>query len=96
MKQIKCSKCGEWNNDLDYCQNCSEPISREVIEEIREDIRQQERGKEAPSFDEVIIMKARNSKNVIVKFGYYSLYTVSAIVALFGAFIAWGVAMVNA
>ena len=96
MRQIKCSNCGEWNNDRDYCGHCSEPISREVIEEIREEKRIEERGKQSKALDEIIMEKARSSNNPLVRFGYYSIYVVSMIATIIGAFFAWVVAMVNA
>ena len=96
MKQIKCSNCGEWNTDRDNCDHCAEPISRELIEEIREEKREIERGKNGPSLDEVIMQKARESKNVFVKFGYYSFYFLTMIAISIGAFGAWMIAMLNA
>lgn len=30
--QRKCSHCGTWNKNVDYCSNCNQPISLQEIE----------------------------------------------------------------
>jgi ribosomal protein L37E len=73
---IKCSNCGTWNENVDYCTACNHPVSREAILKARDVVRE-EKTKEipVPKLDKWI-GNWKNSSNPILKYTYflYDLY----------------------
>ncbi|TCK67960.1 hypothetical protein DFQ05_1744 [Winogradskyella wandonensis] len=88
-KIIKCSKCGTYNKNKDYCDNCGALISykkkREQRIEEEKTIRFEKAKKKPPNF----IEKLRAHQNLAYRILGWILYSGFAVVSAIGAFIAW-------
>lgn len=91
----KCSSCGNWNRDNDYCATCGNPISPRVIEQIREKAREEERLKIPPTKLDVFIHKWKNSRFLPLRWLYKILYTIAFIFFAVASFFAWLAATPN-
>lgn len=100
ISKIKCSNCGTFNTNKDYCENCGELINpklkREIsnqkrLEQQEEDERNRVKGK-----FELFIERNRNHKNIFIRLFFQLLYGIWFIVMAIGAFIAWLFAAVAA
>ena len=89
MAEIKCSKCGTWNKDLDYCATCSELISPILIEEEREKVREEIRQNTPPTKLDIFIEKWKNSRFFLIRAVYYILYSIGFIFFSVAGFFAW-------
>ena len=98
--KIKCSNCGTFNTNRDYCENCGALINpklkREKSDQKRIDDREkEERNREKGQF-ELFIDRNRNHKNIIIRLFFQLIYGIWFIVMAIGAFIAWLFAAVAA
>lgn len=96
MIERKCTSCKTWNKDEDYCTNCGASLSPKAIDKQKAQKRKEEEAKLVPSKLDVRLEKMKNSKNLFVRGTYQIIHGVTIIMAAFGAFLAWLVAMANA
>lgn len=95
---IKCSNCGVFNTDKEYCENCGELISHEKKQELKAQQVQKEILEEAiedfqnPNLPE----RLKKHPNFFVKVLGWILFSIWMTVSLIGAFLAWFIAMVAA
>ncbi|MDX2359705.1 MAG: hypothetical protein QNK23_02785 [Crocinitomicaceae bacterium] len=91
----KCLNCGTWNKDNEYCTNCKEAVSPVVIEEIREQKREERRNSIPPSKIDVFLDKWKNSRFFLLKVLYHILYSIAVIFFSIAGFFAWLAASPN-
>ena len=91
----KCLKCGTWNKDNEYCTNCEAAVSPIVIEEIREQEREERRKNVPPSKLDIFLDNWKNSRFIVLKGLYYVLYTIAFIFFSIAGFFAWLAASPN-
>lgn len=89
MAEIKCSKCGTWNKDLDHCATCNELISPILIEEEREKVREEIRQNTPPTKLDIFLHNWKNSRFFLIKAIYYILYSIGFIFFSIAGFFAW-------
>ena len=95
---IKCSNCGVFNEDREYCKNCGNLISyakkqelkaakvkQEAIDEAIEDL-------ENPNLAE----RLKKHPNMFARLFGWILFSIWTVISLIGAFLAWVIAMVAA
>lgn len=87
--QRKCSQCATWNNDEDYCVNCGNVLSPQLIEVEKEKVRKKRRESALPSKLDVFIDHWKGSKYWVFRALYQLLYSVAVIFFSIGAFFAW-------
>lgn len=90
----KCPNCSEWNKDVDYCTNCNEVLSPQIIEEEREKVREERRYREPNAFDK-FIHRWKNSRFLMLRVLYQILYTIGVIFFAIASFFAWLAASPN-
>jgi len=96
MIERKCSNCGTWNNDEDYCKSCGTALSPKALDKQKTEQLKKEAAAIPPSKVDVFLEKAKTSKYLVVRIGYYIFYSIFLVLGAFGAFIAWLAAMANA
>ena len=96
MIERKCSNCGSWNKDEDYCAFCKAPLSPKAIDSEKTIQLKKEAQAIPPSKLDVFLLKAKTSNFFVVRIIYYLFYSVFIIIGAFGAFIAWLAAIANA
>jgi hypothetical protein len=75
----KCPKCQTWNKEEDYCVQCGEILSPEIIEVKREEKREEIR-KSAPMPPlDAFLYKWKNSRYWILRILYKILRTIAVI-----------------
>lgn len=97
---IRCSKCGVFNVNNEYCEACGNLLSivkqREIVRAKRdEQVLKAELAKE-PSRIELYIQKMRQHRLWVVRAFFEVIYITWVIAMAIGAFIAWLVAMIVA
>jgi hypothetical protein len=85
----KCLQCGTWNKDNDFCIQCSAPVSPIIIEEKREEKREEIRRNKIPSKVDIFIENWKNSRFWILRALYKILYTIAVIFFSIAGFFAW-------
>ena len=96
MIERKCLACGTWNKDEDLCINCSNPISPSAIITAKEKKRKEEDdAKIPPSKLDIYLEKAKNSRFLIIRLGYYIMYSIVMFIGAIGVFLAWMAALAN-
>lgn len=97
-KTIKCSECGVFTTDSDYCKNCGALISYQKKEEIRAEVLKKELIDEErykldnPSWVE----RLKKHPFWLYRIVGFLLYSVIFIVSTIGSLLAWFIAMVAA
>ena len=95
MIERKCLKCGTWNEAEKFCKSCGAALAPEEI--IKEEEAKKKVEAESIPKDklDILIEHARGSKYMLVRWIFYSIYTVAFIVTAIGSFfaylVAWGV-----
>lgn len=92
MIERKCLKCNTWNGDEKFCTNCGAALAPEEIikeEENKKLVLELEKPKDKL---DILIEKAKGSKYLLVRWAFYSLYSVAFIVTAIGSFLAYLVA----
>lgn len=95
MIERKCPHCGSWNGNEDYCKNCGEAISHEVLEKIRYEKLTQEAQNKPPDKFDLFAAKLKNHRFFLLRWVYQIGYSIGMVFAAIGAFLAWMVAMAN-
>jgi ribosomal protein L32 len=95
---IKCPKCGTFNTNRDYCENCGTLISFQVKTDIRELQEKEKRVAEVQWRLENPNWVERMKKHAFVPYRIvgWILYSAFLVVSAIGGAIAWFVAMVAA
>ena len=89
MIQRKCSNCGTWNGDVDYCIKCNSVVSLEEEDRIRTAKFIEEQKNRPKDKLDLLIEKYKNHNNIIVKGIFYIFYSIYIVFAGIGAFMAW-------
>lgn len=97
---IRCSKCGVFNVNIDYCEACGNLLSvvkqREIVRAERDEQILKAELERKPSRFELYVQKMRNHRFWIVRIFFELIYTTWVIAMAIGAFIAWLVAIIVA
>jgi len=93
--QRKCTSCGTWNLDNDYCSSCNTLISPIIIEEEREKAREERRKNVPLSKTDIFINNWKNSRFFLLRWLYKIVYTISVIFIAIASFFAWMAASPN-
>ncbi len=91
----KCSVCGTWNTDVDYCSNCQALLSPLIIEEKREEEREKRRSNAPLTPLDIFIDRWKNHRFWVLRILYKILYTISVIFLSIAAFFAYLAASPN-
>lgn len=92
MIERKCKECNTWNGENDYCFNCNSALSPKA----RNKKELEEAGPPEKDLPEQILEKASESRFLIVKLFFYSIYGFMMVFISIGAFLAWLTAMIAA
>ena len=94
MAQRKCSNCGHWNTDLDYCEKCNTLVSLELQIELEHAKKWQERVNKEPDQLDHIVDGIRYSRwwvfRAIYWIGHSVWVVLISILTFFMYMIAWG------
>jgi uncharacterized membrane protein YvbJ len=94
MAQRKCSECGHWNTDLDYCEKCGHLINLELQVQVEQKKKWAEKATKEPDKLDVIVDYFRYSKWWIFRAIYAVFHAVwvmvVAIISFFIYLMAWG------
>lgn len=100
QSKIKCSNCGTFNTNSDYCENCGALINpklkREKSDQKRHDDREEEDRNRVKGKFELFIERNLNHKFILIRLFFQLLYGIWFVVMAIGAFIAWLFAAVAA
>lgn len=91
----KCPSCGTWNKDEDYCTNCGALISPKIIEEKREEAREERRNSIPPTKLDLFLERWKNSKYLLLRIIYQIVYAISVTFIAIASFFAWLAASPN-
>lgn len=92
MIERKCTKCQTWNQEEKFCKNCGTALAPDEIEKIEEAKRQEWRDKQPRPKLDILLEKAKNHKNPVVRILFYILYSAGIIIFAIGSFITYLVA----
>ena len=91
----KCPTCGTWNKDEDYCTQCGTVLSPQLIEEKREEEREQRRNSIPPSKIDLFLKKWEHSNFLLLRILYKIVYGVTVAFIAIASFFAWLAASPN-
>lgn len=91
----KCTACGTWNEDQDYCIECGQLISPLLIEEIRETQREERRNSIPPTKLDLFIERWKHSKYFVLRVLFQILYAISFAFIAIASFFAYLAASPN-
>ena len=97
-RNIKCSNCGVFNKDKEYCKNCNALISYEKKRALKEvEIKQIEVKKAKYKIDNPnLAERLKKHPFFVVKIFGWILYSAYLLISVIGGLLAWFVAMVAA
>lgn len=90
----KCPTCQSWNKEKDFCTNCGEVLSPQIIEDQREQAREKRRYRPPTKFQE-FIKRWKNSRFLLLRVLYQILYTIGVIFFAIASFFAYLAATPN-
>ena len=95
---IKCSNCGVFNTNKEYCENCNALISEEIKRAKNEQkVKEEEIAEKIEELKKLnFVDKLRKHPFFLVKFVGWILHSVWIVLNIIGGLIAWFVAMVAA
>ena len=98
VSHIKCSNCGEFNTNREYCKACNVLISHKKKEEARvKKVREKEISNAISQIEKQSFAdKMRNHPFFLLKIFGWVLHSVWIIINIIGGIVAWFVAMVAA
>ena len=98
VSHIKCSNCGVFNTNNEYCESCNTLISHQKkIEEKKEVVHQKEVEDAIIKLEkETFIKKLRKHPFFLMRFFGLILHSVWIVLNIIAGFVAWFVAMVAA
>lgn len=89
MIERKCLKCGTWNGDEQFCKSCGAAIAPDVIIREEELVKRKEAAAVPKDKLDILIGKARGSKYLLVRWMFYSAYSVVVVVTAIASFFAY-------
>lgn len=89
MIERKCLKCGTWNGEEKFCKSCGAALAPEEIIKEEEAAKKVEAELIPKDRLDILIERARGSKYMLVRWMFYSIYTVTLIVTAIGSFFAY-------
>lgn len=91
--QRRCSNCGTWNGNVDYCTNCNHPISIVAIEKIERIEKAEIAANKPPDKLDIALEKYKNHPFFLVRWIYFVVHSIfllfMGIGSLIAYFIAW-------
>lgn len=97
-KIIKCPKCNTFNKNNNFCNNCGHLLSQKVIrirkenQVLQNEIKKEIYKKENPGF----VIRLKNHPFLLYKCIGWVLYSITMVISIIGAGLAWFIAMVAA
>ena len=91
----KCPSCSTWNKEEDYCTNCGTLISPIIIEQKREEMREERRKSIPPTKFDIFIDRWENSRYLLLRILYKVVYTITIGFLAIASFFAWLAASPN-
>lgn len=85
----KCPKCGQWNNDNDYCRQCGEVLSPVIIDEKREAVREKLWAEDKETAFDRFLIRWKNSGFFLFRWIYYTFYSIGMIFLAIASFLAY-------
>jgi len=89
----KCTNCGTWNQQNDFCVQCDTPISPKEVQKIQVDNRAKIINKRPKSKLDLFIEKVKNSTNPFVIILYKTVSFVWFIYMAILSFFLWFIAL---
>ncbi|TXD54385.1 MULTISPECIES: hypothetical protein [unclassified Polaribacter] len=95
---IKCPKCGLFNTNKDYCENCNTLISNDKKRELKiAAVKQQQIDEAIYSIENPgLAERLKKHPNAFYRVVGWVLYSIITVVSLIGAGLAWAITMVAA
>lgn len=94
MAQRKCSKCGHWNTDLDYCEKCNNLLNLQLQVEIEQQQKEERRSIQPPDRLDRLFDAFKHSRFLPIRILYHILYSIwlvfIAVLSFFMYILAWG------
>ena len=88
----KCPKCGEWNNNEEYCTQCGQLLNPVKIR-IQEDVEQKKAfSAKPPDKLDIFLQKFKHSRFFLFRWLYYVLYSIWLVFGVVVSFILYMVA----
>lgn len=91
----KCPSCSIWNKEEDYCINCGTLISPIIIEQKREEMREERRKGIPPTKFDIFLDRWENSRYLLLRILYKVVYTITIGFLAIASFFAWLAASPN-
>lgn len=89
----KCTSCGTWNSDEDFCTNCGSPISLKELKKLERQ-RQEKRLEEGKKTKvDLMLARMKSSPNLFVRLTYRVLYSVWVVYMAIATAILWFIAL---
>lgn len=72
----KCSHCGEWNGNQDFCTQCGKPLSPAEVR--KEELKKWKPMwvRTEPTAIDLFLERIKQSRNPVVKLIYYAMYSI--------------------
>ena len=90
--QRRCTKCGLWNGNVDYCEACSHPISIKVVEKIEQKQKEELAAIQPKDKLDIMAEKYKNHPFFLVRWIYFILNSIFMIFMGIGSLIAYFIA----
>ena len=90
--QRKCTHCGEWNTNLQYCQACNNPIDLKIIEKIETAEKKAIEAAKPKDKLEIWDEKLKKHPFIPLRILYYLFYSVWMVFMGIGSVIAYFIA----
>ncbi len=71
-----CPSCKTWNTDQDFCTKCNTTLSPEIIEDAREEERENRRINTPPTPLDTFLDKWKNNRFLVIRVLYKIVYTI--------------------
>ena len=91
----KCPSCSTWNKDEDFCTSCGLLLSPKIIEEKREEVREERRNSIPPTKFDFFLERWKNSNYLLLRVLYKIVYAISVTFIAIASFFAWLAATPN-
>jgi hypothetical protein len=91
----KCPSCSTWNKDEDFCTSCGLLLSPKIIEEKREEVREERRNNIPPTKFDLFLERWKNSNYLLLRVLYKIVYAISVTFIAIASFFAWLAATPN-
>lgn len=98
LSYIKCSECGVFNTDKEYCENCGALISYKKKQELKaEKVRKETLADAVEEIEQTnFVKRLKEHPNFLLRIIGWCLYSVWFVITAIGMFLAWCIAMLAA